>query len=214
METGSVLKKMTELVVEGEDEAIKEETVKALEAGADPYTIIDALNDGMQIISKRYDERLVALPELILAGDAFHASVDVLKPVLKREEGKVAGKFVIGTVQYDIHVLGHELVKTMMEVEGFECWDLGGDVPPSKFLEKVTEVGANIVGLSALMTTTMPGQKDVIDALKEAGLREKVIVLVGGAPVSQQWADKIGADGYAKDAVAAPKVAKKLLGKK
>ena len=212
MEKGDLLKKLTQLVVEGEDEKIGGETEKALEAGLDPHVIIDALNEGMQIISRKYDERLVALPELILAGDAFHASVEVVKPRLKRREGKVAGKFVIGTVQYDIHVLGHELVKTMMEVEGFECWDLGGDVPPSRFLEKVEEVGANIVGLSALMTTTMPGQKDVIDALKKAGLRENVVVLVGGAPVSQQWADKIGADGYAKDAVQAPKVAKKLLG--
>lgn len=214
MEKGDLLEKVTQLVVEGEDEGIRGETEKALEIGVDPHTIIDALNDGMQIVSRKYDERLVGLPELILAGDAFHASVEVIKPRLKRREGGGAGKFVIGTVQYDIHVLGHELVKTMMEVEGFECWDLGGDVPPSRFLEKVTEVGANIVGLSALMTTTMPGQKDVIDALKEAGLREKVVVLVGGAPVSQQWAEKIGADGYAKDAVQAPKVAKRLLGLK
>lgn len=212
MDKGDLLRKLTQLIVEGEDEKIGGETEKGLEAGLDPHVIIDALNEGMQIISRKYDERLVALPELILAGDAFHASVEVVKPRLKRREGKVAGKFVIGTVQYDIHVLGHELVKTMMEVEGFECWDLGGDVPPSRFLEKVEEVGANIVGLSALMTTTMPGQKDVIDALKKAGLRENVVVLVGGAPVSQQWADKIGADGYAKDAVQAPKVAKKLLG--
>ena len=212
MKNEDLLKRVTQLLVEGEDEGIREETGKALDAGVDPYTIIDALNDGMQIISRKYDERVVALPELILAGDAFHAGVDLIKPRLKLGKGKIAGKFVIGTVQYDIHILGHELVKTMMEVEGFECWDLGGDVPPSKFVEKVTEVGANIVGLSALMTTTMPGQKDVIDALKEAGLREKVIVLIGGAPVSQQWADKIGADGYAKDAVEAPKVAKRLLG--
>jgi len=212
MKNEDLLKRVTQLLVEGEDEGIREETGKALDAGVDPYTIIDALNDGMQIISRKYDERVVALPELILAGDAFHAGVDLIKPRLKLGKGKIAGKFVIGTVQYDIHILGHELVKTMMEVEGFECWDLGGDVPPSKFVEKVTEVGANIVGLSALMTTTMPGQKDVIDALKEAGLREKVIVRIGGAPVSQQWANKIGADGYAKDAVEAPKVAKRLLG--
>jgi corrinoid protein of di/trimethylamine methyltransferase len=207
-----ILKKVTELVVDGEDEAIRGETQKGLAAGLDPYALIGALNDGMQIVSQKYDERLVALPELILAGDAFHASVDMIKPILKKASAKAAGRFVIGTVQYDIHILGHELVKTMMEVEGFECWDLGGDVPPSVFVEKVKEVDANIVGLSALMTTTMPGQKDVIDALKEAGLRDKVIVMVGGAPVSQQWADKIGADGYAKDAVEAPKVAKKLLG--
>ena len=207
-----ILKKVMDLVVDGDDEEIKGETQTALDAGVEPLAIIKVLNDGMQIVSQKYDERVVALPELILAGDAFHASIDVIKPVLQKTSQRATGRFVIGTVQYDIHILGHELVKTMMEVEGFECWDLGADVQPSVFVEKIREVDANIVGLSALMTTTMPGQKDVIDALKEAGLRDKVKVLIGGAPVSQQWADKIGADGYAKDAVEAPKVAKQLLG--
>lgn len=207
-----ILKNLSQLIIEGEDEEIKGETQKALDTKVDPYTIIDALNDGMNVISKKYDEREVALPELILAGDAFHASIEVIKPMLKKGSAHVAGKLVIGTVQYDIHILGHELVKTMMEVEGFECWDLGGDVTVADFISKVKEVDADILGLSALMTTSMPGQKYVIDALKEAGIRDKIIVMVGGAPVSQEWANEIGADGYAKDAVEAPKVAKKLMG--
>jgi len=210
-EKNDILDELTQLIVDGNDEKITETTKKALDIGIDPYTIIDVLDEGMKIVSKRYDNREIALPELILAGDAFQAGMDIIKPKIKRRSDKQAGRLVIGTVQYDIHTLGHELVKTMMEVEGFECWDLGGDVPKEKFIEKVKEVDADILGLSALMTTTMRGQKDVIDALKDAGIKNKVKVIVGGAPVSQEWADKIGADGYGKDAIEATKVAKKLL---
>lgn len=207
----NILEELTQLIVDGDDEKIKEITKKALNTGIDPYIIIDALNKGMKIVSKRYDDRDIALPELILAGDAFQASMDIIKPKIKRKSEKKVGRLVIGTVQYDIHTLGHELVKTMMEVEGFECWDLGGDVPDEKFIEKVKEVNADILGLSALMTTSMPKQKDVIDTLKKEGIRDRVKVIVGGAPVSQEWADKIGADGYGKDAIEATIVAKKLL---
>jgi len=213
-EKNDILDELTQLIVDGNDEKITETTKKALDIGIDPYTIIDVLDEGMRIVSKRYDNREIALPELILAGDAFQASMNIIKPKIKERSDKKVGRLVIGTVQYDIHTLGHELVKTMMEVEGFECWDLGGDVSKEMFIDKVKEVNADLLGLSALMTTTMLGQKDVIDALKDADIRDRVKVMVGGAPVSQEWADKIGADGYGKDAIDAVKIAKKLLNMK
>jgi methylmalonyl-CoA mutase cobalamin-binding domain/chain len=207
------LKLIEQLIVKGEDELIVEEMEKAIRAGIEVHDLLTTLNDGMLALSQQYDRREVGLPDLILAADAFKAAAELLKPLLdaKRGTDKALWKMVIGTVQYDIHNLGQDLVRTMMEVEGIECISLGSDVSADTFVKKVIELDANIIGLSALLTATMPQQKNVIDALTEAGIREKVVVMVGGAPVSQAWATKIGADGYAEDAIKAPKVLKQIL---
>lgn len=214
MKPEDIIDQIKEAAIGGEDVGAAELTEKALGKGIDPYKIIsDALNPGMNEVAIRYEKREISLAEVIISIDAFQTSLDVLKPVMKREIKKPLGRVVIGTVKDDVHDLGKELVKTMLGVAGFECYDLGHDVPVSTFLEKAIEVDADIIAASALMATTMTVQKEIIDALKDADIRDKVKVIVGGAPVSPEWADTIGADGYGKDALEAAEVAKKLMRK-
>jgi methylmalonyl-CoA mutase cobalamin-binding domain/chain len=139
------------------------------------------------------------------------ASLDPLRPLLAASGAEAAGKVVIGTVRGDLHDIGKNLVASLLEGGGFDVLDLGADVPPEKFIEAVNHTGAHIVALSALLTTTMPGMKNTVEALKQAGIREKVKVMVGGAPVTQQFAEQIGADGYAENASSAVGVARKLV---
>jgi len=190
-------------------------TRQAIEAGLEPLTIINqGLVPGMNIVGDKYQSGEYFLPHLLIAANGMQQAMELLEPELHAREQAVeaAGTVVIGTVKGDIHEIGKSLVATMLSASGFQVYDLGVDVPAGAFIAKVKETGANLLGLSALLTTTMTVQRDVIEALAEAGIREQVKVMVGGAPVSQEWVDSIGADGYAEDAVAAIELARRLVG--
>jgi corrinoid protein of di/trimethylamine methyltransferase len=209
-----LLAKITASLVDGDPDATLDGTRKALAAGIEPLAIIEGgLVPGMRIVGDKYASGEYFLPNLIVSASGMKQAMAVLAPELKarRQELKSAGTVVIGTVRGDIHEIGKSLVATMLSANGFEVHDLGVDVPVDAFVSRVKDTGANLVGLSALLTTTMHGQKDVIEALSKAGLRDRVKVMVGGAPVNKKWADDIGADGWAQDAVAAVDLATRLV---
>jgi corrinoid protein of di/trimethylamine methyltransferase len=187
---------------------------KALEQGEEPLTIINqGLVPGMEIVGEKFQTGEYFLPHMIIAANAMQQAMGLLEPELLARQQSVEGQgvFVIGSVQGDIHEIGKSLIATMMLASGFQVHDLGIDVAPETFVEKVQETDADLVGLSALLTTTMAGQRDVLEALQEAGIRDRVKVMVGGAPVTEEWAESIGADGYAEDVVSAIELAKYLL---
>jgi len=191
-------------------------TRKALDLGLDPFEVIDrGLSKGMKEMGERFTRGDIYIPHLVLAADIMNESLKILKPKLlqMKEREETAAKVLIGTVQGDIHDLGKNLVATMLTASGFNVVDLGRDVPTSTVIEKVKEHKPDVVGLSALMTTTMLEQRKVVDSLKDTGLRNSVKVLVGGAPVSFEWAKEIGSDGYAENALEAVKIAKVIVSK-
>ena len=206
---------MTQSVIQGDEAAAADLARQALAQGIDPLV---AINQGFVVginqVGAQFSCGDMFLPELVAAGEAMKMAVAVLEPEMARRgtHRQILGKVVIGTVEGDIHDIGKTLVATMLAASGFQVYDLGVDVPIQKFVEKAREVGADIVGLSALITTTMGRQKDVIEALDDVGLRPQVKVMVGGAPVTRQWAAEIGAEGYSEDAVGAVNVAKQLMG--
>jgi len=186
---------------------------KALDLGFDPFEVIDrGLSKGMKEMGERFARGDVYIPHLVLAADIMNESLKILKPKLQtKERERTVSKVLIGTVHGDIHDLGKNLVATMLTASGFNVVDLGRDVPTTIIIEKAKEYKPDIIGLSALMTTTMLEQRKVIDSLKDAGLRNNVKVLVGGAPVSSEWAREIGSDGYAENALEAVKIAKLII---
>ena len=211
--SSDLLNRITESLVDGDPDATVAHTRAALEAGIEPMAIIDqGLLPGMRIVGEKFSCGDYFLPNLIVSASGMKQAMQALDPELKRRQQKLrsAGTVVIGTVKGDIHEIGKSLVGTMLAAHGFEVHDLGVDVPTEKFVAVVRDTGATLVGLSALLTTTMSVQQKVIEALTAAGLRDRVKVLVGGAPVSRKWADEIGADGYAEDAVGAVEVAARL----
>ena len=208
------LKQLQEAVILGEPDDARELAVQALEAGIAPLTVIDeALNPGMQIVGDRYECGEYFIPDLVTAAEAMKAAMAVLEPALqaRQEQRQVLGIVVIGTVEGDIHEIGKSLVATMLSAAGFQVQDLGVDVPAAEFVRQVQETGANVVGLSALLTTTMLHQEAIIQAIEEAGLREQVKVIIGGAPTGPEWAKEIGADAYAENANEAVSIVKQLL---
>ena len=214
MSTDELYQTMSQSVIDGEPEQAEELAREAVSLDLDPLDVIDhGYTHGMNVLGDRFARGEVFLPHLVMGGEAMKAAIAVLEPELARrqQQRQVLGKVVIGTVAGDIHEIGKSLVATMLSVNGFQVFDLGVDVPVSTFVEKVREVGADIVGLSALLTTTMLNQGKVIESFQEAGLREKVKIIVGGAPVSQSWAEQIGADGYAENAIGAVALAKELM---
>jgi corrinoid protein of di/trimethylamine methyltransferase len=206
---------MAQSVIDGEVEDAERLARQAIEQGIDP---LDAINRGFVIgvnhVGEEYAAGEMFLPDLVLAGEAMKAAVAVLDPEMQRRGTKrqMLGTVVIGTVDGDIHDIGKTLVATMLSASGFQVYDMGVDVPVQTFLDKARETSADVVGLSALLTTTMVKQKDVIEALEEAGLRPQIKVMVGGAPVTRTWAEEIGADGFSEDAIGAVAVAKELVG--
>jgi 5-methyltetrahydrofolate--homocysteine methyltransferase len=213
--SNDLLAQITTSIVEGEPDETVEVTQQALEAGLEPMTIInEGLVPGMNTVGDKFQSGEYFLPHLIIAANGMQQAMGLLEPELRAREQAVeaAGMVVIGSVAGDIHEIGKSLVATMLSANGFEVYDLGVDVPTETFVAKVKETGANLLGLSALLTTTMTVQREVIEALEEAGIRDQVKVIIGGAPVSQKWADTIGADGYAEDAVGAIKEARQLVG--
>jgi corrinoid protein of di/trimethylamine methyltransferase len=211
--TNDLLTKLTSSLVEGEPDETVALTTQALEQGLGPLTIInEGLVPGMDIVGAKFQTGEYFLPHLIIAASGMQQAMELLEPELRarQEVVETLGTVVIGTVKGDIHEIGKTLVGTMLSASGFQVHDLGVDVPTETFVAKVRETGANILGLSALLTTTMTVQREIIDALEEAGIRSQVKVIVGGAPVGQEWADTIGADGYAEDAIGAIDLGKRL----
>jgi len=197
-----------------DEEKFMEAVKKSLETNINPLEIINVITDALQEIGRKFEEGEIFLVHLVTAGEMVKKAVsEYIEPSLKkaRMERKPLGKVVIGTVAGDIHDIGKNIVATLLFSAGFEVIDLGRDVPVEEFIKAVKEHKPDVLGLSALLTTTMPVQKEVIEALKKNGLRDKVKVIVGGAPVTAQWAEQIGADGYAENGVAAVKLVKKLL---
>ncbi|RLC92192.1 MAG: cobalamin-binding protein [Chloroflexi bacterium] len=209
-----VLEQLQKAVIAGMPDQARELAAQALESDIAPLIAIDkALNPGMQIVGDKYESGEYFIPDLVMAAEAMKAAMSVFEPALvaRQEQREVLGTVVIGTVEGDIHEIGKSLVGTMFSAAGFQVHDLGVSVPASQFVQQVQETGANIVGLSALLTTTMRNQEAVIEALQEAGLREQVKIVVGGAPTNPGWAQTIGADGYAENANEAVGVVKQLL---
>ncbi len=206
-----ILQKIASKLYEGEDEEVAELVQKALDSGLTPKEILqDGLIAGMDQVGKDFKAGDLFVPEVLIAARAMHAGMNVLRPLLSASDSPTVGKYVIGTVKGDLHDIGKNLVKMMLEGAGFETVDLGTDVAPEVFVQAVREHKPRIVGMSALLTTTMVNMKSTIDALHEAGLRESVKIMVGGAPVTAAFAQQIGADAYAPDAATAVDVARKL----
>lgn len=209
-----LLAKMAEDVVEMEDEDVVDVCQEYIEAGYPAMDgIMEGLVQGMNKASELYDAEEYFVTDVLLCSDAMYAGLDILKPHLPKDEtGKSAPKAVIGVVEGDTHDIGKNLVKILMDTNGFEMYDLGRDVPLEKFVDKAEEVGADIIAMSTLMTTTMGGMKKVIDMLNERGIRDKYKVMVGGSPISKKFADEIGADIYTANAVEAAAAAKEAVG--
>ena len=209
-----MFEKLAQAVIDGEPEDAVELAQQALDAGLDPLECINhGLTKGIDRVGVLFAEGEYYLPDLIIGGEAMKDALAILEPALTaNQERKVTGRVVLGTVQGDLHEIGKTLVGTMLAASGFQVTDIGVDKPAADFVAAVKETNATLVGASALLTTTMPEQQRIIEALKEAGLRDRVKVMVGGAPVTQSWAEKIGADGHAEDAIAAVAVAKRLVG--
>jgi len=195
-----------------EEEGTIKLSKQCLENGISAYDAIDkGLAAGMNKAGQLYEEEEYYIPELLMCSDAMYSGLEVLNPYLQKNEIESKKKVVIGVVQGDTHDIGKNLVKIMLETEGFEVIDLGRDIPPIEFVNKAKEVNASIIVLSTLMTTTMEGMAEVINLLKEEGIRDKVKVMIGGGPISQSFADKIGADLYTTNASNASKSAKAIL---
>ena len=215
MEREELFEAMARSVIEGEDETAADLARRAVEAGIDPLEAIDrGFVPGIDHVGQEFSRETMFLPELVLAGEAMKAAVAVLEPEMTRAgvAREIHGTVVLAAAPGDIHDIGKSLVGTMLSASGFRVVDLGVDVPVDAVVDKVREVNADIVGVSALLTTTMLGQRDLITALGSAGLRGNVKVMVGGAPVTPEWAEEIGADGFGEDAARAVAVARRLVG--
>ena len=196
----------------GNAPSVKALTEEGLAAGMGPETLLyDALIPSLEEVGARFERGDFFVPEMLIAARAMQGALDILRPLLAETGAKPIGTFVMGTVKGDVHDIGKNLVNIMLEGAGFTVYDLGVNVPPERFVEQVAEHKPDIVGFSAFLTTTMPMFKANINALEKAGLRDKVIVMVGGAPVTKEYADVVGADGYAADASTAVRLAKELI---
>ncbi len=210
-----LFKKMATSIIDGDSDAAVSLAKESITAGVDPLeAITSGFVVGVNTVGEAFGRGDAFLPELVMAGEAMKAAVTTLDPEMKKRgtERKMLGKVVIATVEGDIHEIGKSLVATMLGASGFEVYDLGVDQPSDKIIGKALEVNADIIAMSALLTTTMVKQREVIEELEKEGLRNKVKVMVGGAPVTRDWVTTIGADGYSEDAIGAVTLAKHLLG--
>jgi len=210
-----LLERIKLLLADVEIDKVKDAVEEALKAGIPAIRIInEGLAEGMRIVGDRFEKGEYFLAELVATGETFKEVMEILRPKLMEEGSAVKklGKVVIGTVRGDLHDIGKSIVATMLESAGFEVYDLGVDVSPEEFVRKAKEVNADIVAMSALLTTTMIEMRNVVEELKKAGIRGRVKVIVGGAPVTEEFAREIGADAYAEDAVKAVEVCKRLVG--
>jgi 5-methyltetrahydrofolate--homocysteine methyltransferase len=205
------LKALAQAVTKGDQNGAVEMTKAAIAEGTPVKSVLDeGLIGGMDIIAALWKKNEVYIPEVLIAARAMKSAMEILEPELTKAGIEPAGKYMIGTVQGDLHDIGKNLVAMMLKGAGFEVTDIGIDVPAEKFVERAKSSGAQVIGMSALLTTTMPAMEKILKAMKEAGITAKI--MVGGAPMTQGYADKIGADGYAADAATAVDVAKRLIG--
>jgi 5-methyltetrahydrofolate--homocysteine methyltransferase len=199
-------------LINGKAPVVRELTEKALAGGETPQDVLNkGLVAGMAVVGEKFKNNEFYVPEVLIAARAMKSAMEVLRPKLAETGVQPVAKVAIGTVQGDLHDIGKNLVAMMMEGAGFEIIDLGVDVKADKYVQAVKEKGANLVMLSALLTTTMPAMKDTVKAMQEAGIRNSVVIMIGGAPVTQNYSDEIGADGYSPDAASAVDKAKELL---
>jgi len=200
-------------ILKGNMQAVEEATRAGLAEGTSAGELLnEAMIPAMAEVGRLFEANEYYVPEMLIAARAMKAGLAILRPELVKEDVKPLGKVVLGTVKGDLHDIGKNLVAIMIEGAGFEVIDKGVDVAPEDFVKAAQETGAQVVGLSALLTTTMPSMRSTIEALQEAGIRDNVKVIIGGAPVTQKYADEIGADGYARDAAGAATLVKNLLG--
>jgi 5-methyltetrahydrofolate--homocysteine methyltransferase len=206
------LEKLHEAVIEGDWKAAASLTHAALATGAAPLTIVSQyLVPAMDEVGRRFECEEYFVPEMLLSARAMKASMEIVRPLLAATGAEPVGRVVIGTVKGDLHDIGKNLVASMLEGGGFDVIDLGADVAPARFIETAIARDANLVALSALLTVTMPSMKTTIEAFQSAGLRDRVKIMVGGAPVTQRYAEAIGADGYSENAGSAVALARKLV---
>jgi corrinoid protein of di/trimethylamine methyltransferase len=216
MSNQEILENLAKAMIEGNQQSAKENAQKAIDGEMDPLEAVDdGLSKGMQVVGAQFENGDVFLPELLMAADAFNAAMEVLGPVIEANKQKMSklGTVLLATVKGDQHNIGKNIVATVLETNGFEVVDIGIDQSTLNIIEAAQKHNVDVIGLSSVMTTTMPYQKEVIDTLTEMGLRENFFVLVGGGPVSQNWANEINADGYGETAMDAVGIAKNLIGK-
>ncbi len=208
----AILEDLADSIIKGQAPKAQELTQKALDDGMEPSQVLtNGLIAGMDVVGKKFKNNEFYVPEVLIAARAMKQGMQILKPKLAESGVEPLGRFVVGTVKGDLHDIGKNLVAMMMEGAGYEVIDLGVDVTPDKFIAAVKENNAGIVGMSALLTTTMVKMQDTIKALEEEGLRDSVKIFVGGAPLTQNYSDEIGADGYAADAASAVELAKEIV---
>ncbi len=208
------LKQLYDAIVTGDAKTSRSVTEQALKDGADPLKLVmDHMAPAMSEVGRRFECNDYFVPELLLSARAMKSAMELIRPLLTAQGAQPVGRVAIGTVKGDLHDIGKNLVAAMLEGGGFEVIDLGVNVTPEQFVNTVKEKKANVVALSALLTTTMPSMKTTIDALQQAGVRQQVKVIIGGAPITQKYADEIGADGYSDNAAEAVPLAKRCLGK-
>lgn len=214
MQRNEIFESLKNAITEGDANQARESSKHALAADIDPLEAVDmGLAKGMRVVGERFESGEAYLPELMLAGEAFKAAMEILNPEIKKQSKETtdAGTVLLTTVKGDLHSIGKNIVATVLETNGFKVVDIGVDKGAMQIIEEAEKAHADVIGLSALMSTTLPAQKEVIDALAELNLRDKYRVIVGGGPVTQDWADEIGADGYGKDPVEAVGLLAKLL---
>jgi len=209
-----IIRELSESLQRGDAKKVAELTRRAIDGGAAPKAVLDdGLIAGMSVVGERFKSHEIFLPDVLLAARAMMAGMELLKPLMIREGIPTIGKVVIGTVQGDLHDIGKNLVAILLRGAGFEVIDLGNDVSPQRFLDAASKESARIIGLSALLTTTMPVMKAVVDLAKERGVRADTRIIVGGAPLSAEYAREIGADAYCYDGMSAVECVKRFLGR-
>ena len=207
------LKPLHDAIITGDAKTAKATTEQALAAGIEPLRLVqEFMMPAMDEVGKRFECNEYFVPELLLSARAMKAALELIRPLLASSGAKPAGRVAIGTVKGDLHDIGKNLVGAMLEGGGYEVIDLGVNVTPQQFVAAVKEKNANILAMSALLTTTMPAMKSTVEALQQAGVREQVKIIVGGAPITQKYADEIGADGFSESAAGAVAAAKKAVG--
>jgi corrinoid protein of di/trimethylamine methyltransferase len=206
------IKALYDAILTGQEKVAREVTEKALAAGVEPLKLVNEyMVPAMDEVGRRFECNEYFVPELLISARAMKSALELIRPLLAAKGAQPVGRVVIGTVKGDLHDIGKNLVAAMLEGGGFEVIDLGVNVTPEKFVETVKQKNANVVAMSALLTTTMPAMRATIEALKNAGIRRQVKVIIGGAPITQKYADEIGADGYGESAPSAVTLAKKQL---
>jgi trimethylamine corrinoid protein len=210
-----ILERLRQAVLDGDETIVRETTQEAIEKGIDPVEIAEkGLIAGIRVVGEKFERMEVFLTGMMLSAEAMRAGMNVVVSRLPKGSSIKRGTVVLGTVKGDVHEIGKNIFGALLTASGFDVHDLGSDVPASAFVRKAREVDADLIGASALMTTTLPGQKDIVEYLRSLGARDKHIVLVGGAPASAEWAQEIGADGYAETAVAGVELALKTIERK